>query len=150
MDLAYVLGLSSDQYGDAGDAGDANNYYWPQYTQYTNSDYANSDYEAEAQDCMYGLDQISQYTMAIDTKLAAQVGINNRCQYTQFYELTYDLAENGGCGDNQYGQYQDMYADQEEVEYEINPETIKQNFQNCRDNYAAIGVDIDNLDMDGK
>ena len=137
MDLAYVLGLSSDQYGDV-------NTYYPQYT---NFHYANSNYEAEAEDCMYGLDQISQYTMAIDTKLAAQVGINNRCQYTQFYELTYDLADNGGCGDNQYGQYQD--ADQDEVEYGMNPETIKQNFQNCRDNYAAIGVDIDNLDMDG-
>ena len=74
------------------------------------------------------------------------------CQYTQFYELTYDLAENGGCGDNQYNMY--TYADQDQAEQGakqgLNAETIKQNFQNCRDNYAVIGVDIDNLDIDGK
>ena len=156
MSLAYILGLDSD---DNNQNGYGNNNF-----DYANGNYqadadADADAEAEVQDC--GLDRISQYTMAFDSKLAAHAGIDNRCQYTQFYELTYDLAKNGGCTDNQYdanwnGQDQDMYDNQDtydnqdDVENEANVETIKQNFVNCYDSYAAIGVDIESLDMDGK
>jgi hypothetical protein len=149
-DLAEYLNIEFDN--EDQEANEANaDYNEANYNNYYNQ--AVADAAAEVQDCQYNQDQFSQYSMPYDAELAEKLGIGDRCSFNQFYELTYNLAENG-CQDNNY---QDMYdysysynydADQEEQDAVTNEDGIKKIFQNCQNSYKEIGIFLEEDDVE--
>ena len=125
---------------------------------------ADEDAQAEVEDCQYNQDEFSKFSMPYDAELAEKLGIEDRCSFAQFYELTYNLAESG-CQGNYY---KDMYdyeyaynynqeaqdAEQEQQDEDLNEDGIRKIFQNCQNSYKAIGIYLEEEEveelMDGK
>ena len=125
---------------------------------------ADEDAQAEVEDCQYNQDEFSKFSMPYNDELAEKLGIEDRCTFAQFYELTYNLAESG-CQGNYY---KDMYdyeyvynydqeaqdADQEQQNEDLNEDGIRKIFQNCQNSYKAIGIYLEEEEveelMDGK
>ena len=144
--LAEALGLDIDDYdeadgdqdAEADDAQDAN----------ANANEAEGE-EADVQECLDNLDLLSQYVMAYDQELAETLGINDRCTFAQFYDLTYKLAEQGGCNANYYGYNYNYMNEQQNAEGEdedVDEDLIKKIFENCQNSYAILGINLDEID----
>lgn len=152
--LAEALGLDIDDYNEADGDQDAEGGE-DQDAEADDAQDANADAneaegeEADVQECLDNLDLLSQYVMAYDQELAETLGINDRCTFAQFYDLTYKLAEQGGCNANYYGynyNYMDEQQNAEGDDEDVNEDLIKKIFENCQNSYAIRGFDLDEID----
>ena len=113
--------------------------------QYNNADadayaYGNGKWaSATSGDC--DLDLLSNYVLAYDEELAETLDIGDRCTFSQFYDLTVRLIQQGGC---------DALLEMQNAEENEEKELVKNIFEYCQDEYAAIGINLEEIDVNGK
>ena len=109
------------------------------------------------------------YVMAYDEELANALGIEDRDTFAKFYDLTYQLANQGGCSrrlqedeeeeeendaedDNQENDAEeDVEGDaDEDAAEEMEGDLIENILMNCQDSYEAIGINLEEIKEDGK
>ena len=113
------------------------------------------------------------YVMAYDEELADALGIEDRETFAKFYDLTYKLANQGGCsagrrlqeddGEEENDAEEDNNdedadnaeedgegdADEDAAE-EMEGDLIENILMNCQDSYEAIGINLEEIEEDGK
>jgi len=106
------------------------------------------------------------YVMAYDEELAEALGIEDRDTFAQFYDLTYRLANLGGCGagrrrlqddeeeeedaednGNENGNEEEGDAEEDAAE-EMEGDLIENILMNCQDSYEAIGINLEEIEED--
>ena len=111
------------------------------------------------------------YVMAYDEELADALGIEDRDTFAKFYDLTYQLANKGGCSrrlqedeeeeendaeeDNNDEDADDAEEDgegdaDEDAAEEMEGDLIENILMNCQDSYEAIGINLEEVKEDGK
>ena len=124
--------------------------------------------EADAEAQQY---QDLTYVMAYDEELADALGIEDRDTFAKFYDITYQLANKGGCsrrlqeddGEEENDAEEDNNdedadnaeedgegdADEDAAE-EMEGDLIENILMNCQDSYEAIGINLEEIEEDGK